>query len=543
MKEVFYGGPIITMDADNPTTEAVLVEDGRIAAVGDKESILQAAGDDYDEINLCGNTLMPGLIEPHAHIDIASITHKTHFVGGLKYDTADEVLAEIRKKIEETPAGRWIFCFGLDYLINRDLPELDRFKLDEFTTEHPLIILVQSMHTAFLNSKGLEAAGITRDTPDPRDGHIYKLEDGEPNGVITEQTLIFPLFIAWLSEQGKTPEDLMREQYAEFKRKGITTTWTAGMMSVFPNQLQLMKEWAQNAPVRQDYAIAFNNFENGSMSLDDVPEDDEKFKFTGIKFWYDGSPYTGNMFMEENYLDNDIMQKSLQVPPSQAGERLFDPDFLYGVLKKYHNMGYQISVHSQGDRSNRELIDLFERLLTEFPREDHRHRIEHCAFMRPEDVQRCADLGITLSYHINHLYYYGEALNELVIGEERMNDKFMRCRDALDAGIRISLHSDDPMYFADPLLLASTAATRTSKKGNLITGGQAISLDEALRAITVDAAWQMGREDELGSIEPGKLADFTVLSENPYDVDIDDLKNINVVTTYLSGRNTDTMLS
>ena len=124
-----------------------------------------------------------------------------------------------------------------------------------------------------------------------------------------------------------------------------------------------------------------------------------------------------------------------------------------------------------------------------------------------------------------------------------MNEEFMRCRDALDAGIRISLHSDDPMYFADPLLLASTAATRTSKKGNLITGGQAISLDEALRAITVDAAWQMGREDELGSIEPGKLADFTVLSENPYDVDIDDLKNINVVTTYLSGRNTDTMLS
>lgn len=543
MKEVFYGGPIITMDPDNPTAEAVYVEDGRIKAVGSKESVCQEAGDDYDTINLCGNTLMPGLIEPHAHLDLAAVIHKAHFIGGLKYDTVDEILEEIRKAVANTPEGKWVFCFGLDYLINRDLPELDRFKLDEITTEHPLIVLVQSMHTAFLNSRGLEAAGITRDTPDPRDGHIYKFEDGEPNGVITEQTLTFPILIAWLSEMGKTPADLIREQFAEFKRQGITTTWTAGMMAVFPNEVALMKELAEDSPVRQDYAISFNMFENGAMSLDDVPEDDEKFKFTGIKFWYDGSPYTGNMFMEENYLDNDIMQKSLQIPPSQAGERLFDPDFFYEVLKKYHNMGYQISVHSQGDRSNRELIDLFERLLTEFPRDDHRHRIEHCAFMRPEDVQRCADLGITLSYHINHLYYYGEALNELVIGEERMNSEFMRCRDALDAGIRISLHSDDPMYFAGPLLLANTAITRTSKKGNRITGDQAISLDEAMRAVTIDAAWQLGREHELGSIEPGKLADFTVLSENPYDVDTDKVKDIEVVTTYLSGRNTDTMLS
>ena len=204
-------------------------------------------------------------------------------------------------------------------------------------------------------------------------------------------------------------------------------------------------------------------------------------------------------------------------------------------------MGYQISVHSQGDRSNRELIDMFERLLTEHPREDHRHRIEHCAFMSPNEIRRCAELGITLSYHIGHLYYYGEALNELIIGEERMQSEFMRCRDALDAGIKVSLHSDDPMYFADPLLLATVSITRKTRKGEDIVPQQALDVHEAMRAITIDAAWQMNREKEIGSIEKGKFADFTILGENPYEVDPLRIKDIPVVTTWVSGLNTDAM--
>ncbi|MEG0504943.1 MAG: amidohydrolase family protein, partial [Raoultibacter sp.] len=387
----------------------------------------------------------------------------------------------------------------------------------------------------------LEVAGITRDTPDPRDGHIYKDENGEPTGVLTEQTLTFPLLLAWLSDLGMSPKELMEEQYRAFKNVGITTTWTAGMMALFPNQLDLVSEWCKTAPIRQDYAIAFNNFEQGTMSLESIPENNPSCKFTGIKFWYDGSPYTGNMFMDANYLENDIMQKNLHIPVNQAGERLFDQESFYALLKKYHNMGYQVSVHSQGDRSNRELIDMFERLLTECPREDHRHRIEHCAFMRPEDVERCGKLGITLSYHIGHLFYYGEALNELVIGTDMMDAEFMRCRTAIDQGVKISLHSDDPMYFANPLLLVATAASRTTKKGLLMQPNQALSVHEAFKAVTIDAAWQQGRENELGSIEKGKYADFTVLKEDPFEVNPCAIKDIEVVTTYLAGVDTDTL--
>lgn len=450
MIKLFYGGTIITMDEENPRAEAVLVEDGKIAAVGTYDELIGEAGEDVDLIDLRGAVMTPGLIEPHAHFDMAAFVHQSSFIGGLRYGTTEEVMRRIEETIAETPAGRWIFCFGLDYLINRDFPEIDRYWLDELTTDHPIMVMVQSMHTAFLNSRALEVMGIDENTPDSRDGHIYRDENGVPTGVLTEQTLLFPVLMAWLQDLKMSPEMMVKEQFKAFKKVGITSTWTAGMMSLFPNQLEKMREWGETAPVRQDYAIAFNAFEKGTYSLDEVPDDCVTSRFTGIKFWYDGSPYTGNMFMESNYLENDTMQKRLQIPKNQAGERLFDQETFYALLKKYHTMGYQLSVHSQGNRSSRELIDMFERLLDECPREDHRHRIEHCAFMHPVDIERCAKLGITLSYHIGHLYYYGEALDELVIGTDVVDAEFMRCRDAIDQGIRISLHSDDPMYFANP---------------------------------------------------------------------------------------------
>lgn len=541
MEKIFHNGTIYTMDDKQPQVDAVYVKDGRIAATGALEQLREVAGHPVDEVDLGSNVMFPGFIEPHAHFDVASFFSQTHFIGGMVYDTTEEVIDRIKQVVDETPAGKWIFFFGLDYLLNRDFPAIDRHWIDDITTDHPVAIMVQSIHTAFLNTPAIKIMGFTAETEDPRDGHIYKDENGEPNGIITEQTLVFPVLIKWLQDWNFAPEFLCKEQYRSFKEKGITTTWTAGMMSLFPNQLELMAEWGKTAPVRQDYSIAFAPIENGSIDLDKLPENNDSFRFTGIKFWYDGSPYTGNMFMDDNYLENEIMQSRLHIPVDQAGERLFKQDMFYALLEKYHLMGYQISVHSQGDRSNRELIDMFERLLREHPRDGHRHRIEHCAFMAPEDVKRCGELGITLSYHIGHLFYYGEALNELVIGKPRVDAEFMRCRDAIDAGIPISLHSDEPMYFADPLLLASTAISRTTRKGLTMTEDQAISVHEAMRAITIDAAWQLMRDEELGSIEVGKFADFTVLAADPYKTDPVAIKDIPVVTTYLAGADTDTL--
>lgn len=540
---IFYGGTIITMDEKQPHVEAVYVKDGKIAAVGTYEEIGAYKHEGVELVDLKGATMMPGLIEPHGHFELSSMLSQAHYIGGLKYGTAEEVIAEIKKAVAATPKGKWVFCFGLDFLINRDLPEIDRHWLDAITSEHPLFLMLQSMHTIYANSMALERVGINRDTQDTRDGHCYKDENGEPTGVLTEQSFSLPFAMKWLMDLGKNPNQLLMDEAMYCKSKGITATWIAGVSPLFPNHFDLMYNFinSEKCPLRCDYDITFNTIENGMVKLEDVLKaNTDKYRMTGIKSWYDGSPYTGNMYMDNNYLENETMQKKLLIPVNQAGESLFPLDVFYNILRKYHDMGYQLSIHTQGDRSCREVIDTLEKVLKDSPRKDHRHRLEHCAFILPEDLKRCGDLGITVSFHTNHLYYYGEALNELVIGEKRTR-KMLPCKTALDNGVKISFHADSPMYKADPLRVASNAVTRTSKNGTVIGAQEAITVDQAMRGITIDAAWQLFRENEIGSIEVGKFADFAVLEENPYQVAPTHIGDIKVITTYLNGVNTDNL--
>ena len=530
------------MDDNNPRVEAVYTKDGRIEAVGSYNS-LKALDPSAEEINLSGNTLMPGFIEPHLHVDLCAIIAQMHIISGLIYPDSKDVIAQLQKAVSETPKGEWILCFGLDYLLNRDFPEIDRYWLDELTKDHPIALIIQSMHTMYINSLGLARAGIDRNTQDTRDGHCLKDESGEPIGILTEQGFLMKVILLWLKELHKSPNVMLEEILTDWSKKGITTIWTAGYYPLFPGYFDILADTFNNpsCPIRGDYSISFNGIESGLVNVSEITDKDtDKTRLTGIKSWYDGSPYTGNTLMYHDYLENDIMQNKLYVPPHQNGENLFSRERFLEILRTYHGMGYQLSVHSQGDRAGHEVLDMFSTILKESPRKDHRHRLEHCAFIDKADLKTCGELGLTLSFHTNHLYYYGEALKELVVGEE-VTEKMLPCRSALDQGIKISFHSDAPMYDVAPLRVAANAVTRTTKRGTVIGADEAITLTEALRGITIDAAWQLLREKDLGSIEVGKFADFTLLSKDPYEVDPLEVGDIPIITTYLSGVDTKTM--
>lgn len=540
--KIFYGGTIITMDAQESIVEAVYVEDGFIRAI-DTYDALTERYPAAESVDLQGNVMFPGFIDPHVHMDLCSMFSQMQDISGLTYEHTEDVISKMKRVVKETPKGKWVVCFGLDYLLNRDLPQIDRYWLDAITTEHPLALIIQSMHTMYINSLGLKLAGIDRNTKDTRDGHCLKDENGEPLGILTEQGFLVPIGMLWLKDLHKSPELMIREELDKWVKSGVTTLWTAGYTPLYPDHFKLFSSVFNHpeCPIRGDYSISFNSIENGMVVLEEqLSQDSPKTKMTGIKSWYDGSPYTGNMLMRENYLENDVMQKRLYIPIDNHGERLFDQEFFYKMLKKYHDMGFQLSIHAQGDQAGHEVIDILERVLTESPRKDHRHRLEHCVFIDQADLERCGRLGITVSFHTNHLYYYGEALSELVLGEER-TQRMLLCKTALDNGMRISFHSDAPMYPPNPLQVAANTVTRKTRLGKVIGKEEAITRTQALRGITIDAAWQLLREKEIGSIEVGKRADFTVIKENPYEVPAEHWQDIEIVTTYIDGIDTKTL--
>jgi predicted amidohydrolase YtcJ len=266
----------------------------------------------------------------------------------------------------------------------------------------------------------------------------------------------------------------------------------------------------------------------------DLGPSTDRFKTVGVKFWYDGSPYTGNMFLDAPFLNSDLMQSGLGLPRDNRGSTILPKEALGGLMRKYHDQGFQIAVHAQGDRAIRDVIDLFEAVLHESPREDHRHRIEHCALFPIDQLGRAAKLGLTPSWHINHIYYYGEALRDEILGPDRARI-FMPMAAARKQGLINSLHNDSPMYPAEPFKLMRTAVTRETRNGAVIAADQAITVKEAIEAVTINAARQLFMENKVGSFEKGKLADLVVLSQNPFRVDPRKLHEICVVESYRGG--------
>jgi hypothetical protein len=441
----------------------------------------------------------------------------------------------LKKAIDQARPGVWICAFGYDPILLRDLKALNADQLDRLAPHNPLFIMIQSMHTMFVNHMAFQRAGVSDQTPQPRLGTYEKDDRGRLTGVIIEQGAGLPFLVSILSEFQYDGAALLKAQMERYARAGYTCVGVMGDFPVFPDAFGLLRRVAEadDSPVRVFVMDKATDLESGLASVNG-PES-ARFKNLGVKFWYDGSPYTGNMWLDDPFLNGELMQKGLGVPPDTRGYPMIPKDVLAGLILKYHRQGRQIAIHAQGDRAIREVIDVFESALQAFPRPDHRHRIEHGALFPLDQLQRAKDLGLTISWHINHIHYYGEALRDDILGPDRV-DRLMPMNDARKKGLIGSLHNDSPMYPAEPLKLLRTAVTRKTRNNALIGPGQAVSVEEGLKALTINAAWQLFMDDQLGSLEPGKRADLVVLSDNPLKVNPDRLDQIQVLETWSGGK-------
>ncbi len=530
---VYVNGTIVTMNAAQPQAEAVAVFGERIVAVGDGREIRAMAGPRTRVVDLQGRTMLPGLYDAHSHFvhgataGMYMVNLNSPPIGRIR--TMEEIVAALRERAGQTPAGQWVVGINYDDTLLAEKRHPTRADLDRVSGEHPVFVLHISGHLAAASSLALARAGLTKETPQPSGGAYRRDAGGELNGVIEEHLQPFMPFLV-----NYTPAQMLaalKWNATEYLRRGVTTSVIANGNKA---QFQLLQAAAAQGalPLRfitmdsRESDAAPTAAEAGGM-LSGFGND--RLKLGAIKIVGDGSiqGYTG--YLSQPYHTPFEGRADYRAYPRIRREELA------AMVKKLHRAGYQIAIHGNGDAEIDDILFAYREAQREFPRADARHRIEHSQMAREDQLDAMKELGITPSFFVSHTYYWGDRHRDIFMGPERAM-RMSPLRSALDRGLRMTIHCDTPVTPIDPLLAVWAAVNRVSTGGRVIGAAQRVTPLEALRMVTIDAAWQNFEEKIKGSIEPGKLADFVILAENPLTVAPAAIRNIAILETIVGGR-------
>ena len=538
---ILINADISTLDDDNNKFEAVYVKNGVIEKLGTNDEILKSDNWKTNVIDLNGKSVLPGFIEAHCHPIATALAGQVMNVSGFNFDSRKEIITPIKDEVENSDSDEWLLIFGWDPVMVDDLTNPTLAELDSISPTRPMLILTQMMHHGFINSAGYKSANITKDYPILDGAGEFKTDDnGNLNGVVYE---VFALQYI-LSQLPKPPVSavqlLLNLQYTEYAKAGFTSIGVLGPINRVGNPLEFMSDLSldDNMPIRTYiYALENQIHELNSINI----EENEKFKIKGVKLYLDGSPFTGGAAFKDPYQNTEITLVRIGLPHNHIGEANFSLDEIYPLVEKYHNNGQQIAIHVQGEVAIDIALDAFEKAQIQKPRKNHRHRLEHNALITDKQIQRAIDLGVTLSFFVDHVHYYGDKLNQIV-GEENTK-RYMPVGSGLKLGDFSSIHTDNPTTPIDALRPVKTAINRKPIKSDQIIGeSQKITIYEAMRTITYNSAWQFNEENNIGSIEVGKFADFVILSKNPMDESLDNFDKIEILETWLSGKKVNTSI-
>jgi predicted amidohydrolase YtcJ len=525
---IFHGGPVLTVNATDDVVQALAVRDGLIIAVGSETEVMVRKGPRTELVDLQGRALLPGFVGAHEHPSVTAVFSGALDLSGFTHRSNAEVWQAFRQAVAATPKGEWIYAGGLDPILVPDLKIPDRKALDAMAPDNPVVLAAQSLHSFWANSQAFEEAGISRDTPDPGAGAYYERDvQGELTGFVAEARAAGPLLEGLKSpwpiygRYVQTLEDLLAN--------GFTSVASLGL-NVPPVVAQVAASRQFTPRIRQFFYMT----EEELNHLPDQPDtSDDYFRVLGVKLWHDGSPYTGSMYSSVPYLDS-LLGKTLGIVPGSHGAAIIADDALTEKIRHYSERGWQVAIHSQGDISNRAVVQAVERagpLNGPLPVV----RLEHSVFMPSDSVKLLAKLAGTVSFHIHHVKYYGDALANSIVGYQAAM-QVLPVKQAFAEGLKPSLHADSPMYPADGFALMQTAINRRSNQGLVMNAMQGIDVQQALRAMTFNAAYQLRLAEQTGSLEPGKWADLQIVERNPYETPVDELDKIRIDAVYVGGR-------
>ena len=536
---IFLGGPIVTVNANNEEVEALAVKDGKIVALGQQADIKKNwTGAKTQVINLNGRTLMPGFVEPHVHIVLTSMVEGlwldlSNFT--LPYDTLETISTKLRAALKNVPPGGWLAGFGVDP--SRTSPfmaELTTEVLDKVSTDVPIFIVNQSGHIAYVNTKAFEVAGVTNKTPNPPGGGIY-VKDAQGN--LTGKLIEPPSYLPF---QAKMPVptqaqliEAMRKTTKKLAMKGITTSAeiTVGANLGLDNELGLYQYLMANGglPVRVRAYLYGSVIPKGFNAIR-PNQGDDRLRFVGVKFLADGSTQGLTAALNEPY--------TYPAGTKNKGSLNYQTETLLNDMRPYFDQGWQISIHANGDRAIDQALENYNTLLAGVAQpESRRLRIEHFTITKPEQLIQTKKLGVVPGFTIGHVHYWGEPFHNQIVGPARAN-RIDASASMKKEGIRFAYHSDSPVSPYGPLKYITQGVTRVwqSPLERVLGPKERVSVDDAIRAVTIDAAYQMMSDHEVGSLEAGKLADFVVLEKNPRTTAPAQIADIKVLETWVGGQ-------
>jgi predicted amidohydrolase YtcJ len=520
-------GTVLTVDEERPTAEALAVADGRIIAVGNRSGVAGLIGTGTQTIDIGDGCVMPGFIEAHGHplMEAIALSDRLVDIRPVTLRDAADVVAAVHRKVARRGSDG-AYLNGWDPLLQPGLPEPTLTWLDEIAPDSPLVIIHNSGHKAFFNSRAAQRAGLKRDTADPKGAKFGRDAHGDLDGTAEETGAVFPLLHGAIAP-GDYPAMLLAE-CARLNRAGLTT---CSEMAFDPALRPLVESLHGELTVRlRTYEIS-----NPQMSTSATPgQGDDMLRHVGIKIWVDGSPWIGNIALSFPYLDTPAT-RTIGVAPGSCGHANYTAEQLAEIVGAYFPLGWPMACHVQGDAGVDTILDVYEQALRRNPRDDHRLRLEHVGAIRPEQLRRAADLGVTCSIFVDQIHYWGDIIVDGLFGPER-GSRWMPAGSAVATGMRISLHNDPPVTPEEPLRNISVAVTRTAPSGRVLAPEERLTVEQAIRAQTVDAAWQLFSDDVIGSLEVGKYADMVVLSADPRTVPPDQIADLDVRATYLAGR-------
>ena len=509
MKRIYINGDFITLENDN--IEAIATENDKIIKTGSKAEITELADENTEIIDLNGNTLMPAFIDAHSHIFALAKSLMQISIDGLT--SIEEIKNSLKEYKNESRTNEWIIVNGYDNNILKNRQHITKNELDEIFPDTPVIIENKSRHNGVVNSKALEMLGITKTTANPEGGRIFY-----GTGLLEENAFIDSLKKIPLPKMEeiinafKEAQEIYASHGITMAQEGVITNDLAKIFKLLANNNEIFldivayMDYKNMDEIKKEYSEYINKYKN-------------KFKIGGIKIFLDGSPQAKTAWLREAYANE----------PEYYGYRIMKDEDVEEILEKAKESKLQILAHCNGDKAAEQYINAVKKVSNL-----KRPVMIHAQLLGLDQLEDVKKYNIIPSFFISHIYYFGD-IHIKNLGIKRA-EHISPAGSSLKQDILFTFHQDTPVIEPNMFETIWCAVNRTTKEGKVLGEDEKISVLEAIKAVTINSAYQYGEEDVKGSLKAGKKADLIIVDRNPLNVDKNELRNIKILETIKDGK-------